>query len=58
MLRMYRRFYGKVGRRGITQADKSSLLSKMRHIKIKGIAMPLGQRVSRGLFQGKGYCIF
>lgn len=33
MLRMYRSFSGKVARRDITQADKSSLQSKMRHTK-------------------------
>ena len=33
MLRTYKSFCGKVGRRGITQADKSSLQSKMRHTK-------------------------
>lgn len=48
MPRLYRSFYGKIGRRGITQADKLSLQSKMRHTENKRYRVSLRQRVSRG----------
>lgn len=57
MPRLYRSFCRKVGR-GITKADKSSFQSKMRYKKTKGMAVSLEQRVSRGFFWGKEYCIF